>query len=54
MRSVPAIRIRKCNDAPVRPCANYVLYWMIASRRLRYNFALDRTLRIAAGFVSLW
>ncbi|MGB2637042.1 MAG: hypothetical protein WAM58_24150 [Candidatus Acidiferrum sp.] len=44
MKSVPTIRIRKCNDAPLRPGANYVLYWMIASRRLRYNFALDRAL----------
>jgi deoxyribodipyrimidine photo-lyase len=42
--SVPAIRIRKSNDAAVRPDGNYVLYWMIASRRMRYNFALDRAL----------
>jgi deoxyribodipyrimidine photo-lyase len=41
---VPAIRIRKCNEAPVRGGGGYVLYWMIASRRLRYNFALDRSL----------
>ncbi len=44
MKSVPAIRISKCNEASVRPGANYVLYWMIAGRRLRYNFALDRAL----------
>jgi deoxyribodipyrimidine photo-lyase len=35
-------RIRKVNDAPVRPGGGYVLYWMIAARRTRYNFALDR------------
>ncbi len=40
--SVPAIRISKGNSAPVRAVGDYVLYWMIASRRLRYNFALDR------------
>jgi len=40
--AVPAIRIHKCNDAPERPSGQFVLYWMIASRRLRYNFALDR------------
>jgi deoxyribodipyrimidine photo-lyase len=41
---VPAIRIRKGNEAPLRQAGDYVLYWMIASRRLRYNFALDRAL----------
>jgi deoxyribodipyrimidine photo-lyase len=41
---VPLIRVRDCNDAPVRAGGNYILYWMIASRRLVYNFALDRAL----------
>ncbi|HVM74398.1 MAG TPA: hypothetical protein VMT75_02075 [Candidatus Saccharimonadales bacterium] len=44
MNAVPAIRIRKCNDARLRPDRQYVLYWMIANRRLQYNFALDRAL----------
>lgn len=44
MNPVPAIRLRNCNNAPFRASGNYVLYWMIASRRLRYNFALDRAL----------
>src|SRR5262249_10444791 len=38
-------RIRQANDAPVRPSRKYVLYWMIAARRLHYNFALDRALQ---------
>jgi deoxyribodipyrimidine photo-lyase len=42
--AVPPVRIRDCNDASVCPDARYVLYWMIASRRLVYNFALDRAL----------
>ena len=42
MNSVPAIRIRDANNEPVRATGGHVLYWMIASRRLRYNFALDR------------
>jgi deoxyribodipyrimidine photo-lyase len=41
---VPTMRIRKCNDAPVRAEGAYVLYWMISSRRLYGNFALDRAL----------
>jgi deoxyribodipyrimidine photo-lyase len=44
MSPVPEIRIRSANKAPVRPSGKYVLYWMIANRRLRYNFALDRAL----------
>jgi deoxyribodipyrimidine photo-lyase len=41
---VPAIRIRNCNDAPTLPEQQFVLYWMIANRRLSYNFSLDRAL----------
>lgn len=41
---VPSIRIRDCNAAPILPEGRYVLYWMIASRRLSYNFSLDRAL----------
>jgi len=41
---VPAIRIRDCNTAPIRESGGYVLYWMIAARRLTSNFALDRAL----------
>jgi deoxyribodipyrimidine photo-lyase len=35
-------RIRRVNSAPIRPDRGYVLYWMIAARRTRFNFALDR------------
>ena len=41
---MPRIRLQACNQAPIHSGADYVLYWMIASRRLRYNFALDRAL----------
>jgi deoxyribodipyrimidine photo-lyase len=41
---VPAMRIRSCNDAPILGRNRYVLYWMIANRRLSYNFSLDRAL----------
>jgi deoxyribodipyrimidine photo-lyase len=41
---VPAIRIKDCNQAPLRPSGRYILYWMIAYRRLAHNFALDRAL----------
>ncbi len=41
---VPKIRIQLCNNGPVRSKSAYVLYWMIANRRLTHNFALDRAL----------
>ena len=41
---VPALRVRDANGAGVRGDGEYVLYWMIASRRTVYNFALDRAL----------
>lgn len=44
MASVPEIRIRACNHAPVHEQGNFVLYWMIAFRRTNWNFALDRAL----------
>lgn len=44
MPSVPAIRIRDANRAPIRSSGHYILYWMIAARRLSHNFALDRAL----------
>lgn len=40
--SVPDLRVHVLNDRPERPEREYVLYWMIASRRARWNFGLDR------------
>ena len=37
-------RITQANDHPLRPDGRYVLLWMIAQRRLRYNFALDHAI----------
>ncbi|MEM8998139.1 MAG: deoxyribodipyrimidine photolyase [Acidobacteriota bacterium] len=38
---IPAPRLRTVNDRPVDADGDYVLYWMIAQRRSRWNFALD-------------
>jgi deoxyribodipyrimidine photo-lyase len=43
---VPALRIRPANAGPVNRDADWVVYWMISSRRARFNFALQR----AAGW----
>ena len=39
--SVNELRIQSCNDALVNADGNFVLYWMIANRRLHSNFALQ-------------
>jgi hypothetical protein len=39
---VPAISVRCFQNVSVRASGRYVLYWMIATRRLTSNFALDR------------
>jgi deoxyribodipyrimidine photo-lyase len=40
--SVPEARIRVLVHQPASAGGRYVLYWMIAQRRLTWNFALDR------------
>lgn len=44
---VPEYRIRSLNDSPVDLGGSYVLYWMTAYRRTRWNFALDRAVEWA-------
>ena len=44
---VPAIRIAVRNEAPVRASGRYVLYWMIAERRTRWSFPLQRARQLA-------
>lgn len=43
-RKVPEIRVSKANNAPIVETGDYVLYWMIANRRPRFNYALDRAI----------
>lgn len=42
--TVPDIRIRPLNQQSARADADYVLYWMVANRRLQSNFSLDRAI----------
>lgn len=44
---VPAIRVRELNARPCRAERDYVLYWMTAFRRTRWNFALERAVEHA-------
>jgi len=46
MPEVPGSRIRSLNRAPIAD-GRYVLYWMVATRRLEWSFALERALEHA-------
>lgn len=46
-QSVPEVRIRPCNDLPVRKDGKHVLYWLTATRRSKANFALQRAVELA-------
>lgn len=45
--SFPSTRLRLANDRPIRSDGEYVLYWMLAARRTRFNFALERAAELA-------
>jgi len=47
LSAVPEIRVRSANSLAVRQDGDYVLYWMIASRRVIWNFSLDRAVEWA-------
>jgi len=44
---VPQVRIEERNRAAANADGEYVLYWMIAARRARWNYALDRAIEWA-------
>ena len=44
---IPAARIALLVDAPLRSGGDFVLYWMIASRRPTSSFALERARDLA-------
>ncbi|MEZ4321499.1 MAG: deoxyribodipyrimidine photolyase [Myxococcota bacterium] len=45
--TVPLTRIRALNDARLDPSGSWVLYWMVASRRTRFNPSLERAIELA-------
>ena len=47
MLEVPINRITTLNDEQPNMDAPYVLYWMIAFRRVNYNFSLQRAIEWA-------
>jgi deoxyribodipyrimidine photo-lyase len=47
LSTTPALRVRTANARSIDPAGDFVLYWMIAARRARHNFALDRAIEHA-------
>ena len=47
MSQVPDLRLEVRNQEPLNPQGKFVLYWMIASRRTSWNFALDEAIHWA-------
>tara|TARA_R110002049_G_scaffold27321_2_gene94099 strand:+ start:212817 stop:214283 length:1467 start_codon:yes stop_codon:yes gene_type:complete len=45
--SIPENRHSLANDHEIRRDGDYVLYWMIANRRTRYNFSLQHAVDVA-------
>jgi len=45
--SVGEVRLRALNRSPLRSDGAFVLYWMVAARRLGWNFALQRAVETA-------
>lgn len=43
-------RIRPQNDAPIKPGGEFILYWMTAARRTRFNFGLEHATALALEF----
>lgn len=43
---IPPARVQTCGDSPIRAGGAYVLLWMTAQRRTRYNFALERAVAL--------
>ncbi len=49
-RAIPSDRLSQLNDHPLRADGDYVLYWMVAFRRTRSNFALQHAVDRAKQF----
>lgn len=45
--AVPLVRVRALNDLPIRSDGEHVVYWMVGSRRLQSNFALQHAVEQA-------
>ncbi len=54
LTNIPTARIRTGNDGEINSSGDYVLYWMIANRRTRWNYSLDRGDRVGSTLKNRW
>ena len=47
MSAVPASRIHPLNNLAADPRRQFIVYWMITARRVRFNFGLQRAVELA-------
>ena len=47
MHAIDPMRVMQANDQPVNQHGEYVLYWMTAFRRTRWNFSLQHAVNLA-------
>ena len=47
MNRVPELRVSALNEQEIRSDGEYILYWMTATRRLSWNYSIDRALEHA-------
>lgn len=47
MQTTPEVRVRSLNDCDINRNGEYILYWMIANRRVRSNFSFQRAVELS-------
>lgn len=47
MPEIPELRIKTLNETSVNESGEFVLYWMVANRRMHWNYSLDRAVEWA-------
>lgn len=47
LEGIPKTRLREANDKAPNTDGKFILYWMIAFRRTRYNFALEHAVNLS-------
>lgn len=52
LNPVPDIRIKRGNNKDTNPEGDFILYWMIANRRLKWNYSLDRAIEWAEKLIK--
>lgn len=50
IEAVPDLRINSVNQKPINPEGNHVVYWMVAHRRMEWNFSLQHAIHTAQKF----